>query len=148
MQGLYLSGHEISDLTPLAGLTELTFLALDGNNIEDICPIQDLYLLSRLVISQNQIANIDCLSQLFSLTDLLAGDNLITDITALAHLPLRWLLLDNNRVADINAMIADTGYRFGVMILEEMVFVTVLTESERNTIKSDRMLNFDELVYY
>lgn len=104
MQGLYLPGHEISDLKPLAGLTELTFLALDGNAIEDICPIKDLYLLSRLVVSNNNIQNIDCLSQLFSLTDLLAGDNRITDITALAHLPLRWLLLDNNRVTDLSPL--------------------------------------------
>ncbi|RAV08644.1 hypothetical protein DQG23_40755 [Paenibacillus contaminans] len=53
--------------------------------------------------------------------------------------------LDIGILEGINAIIADTGYRFEVMVVDEMVFVTVLTEPERKKLKEERMLIFDEL---
>lgn len=101
---LFVPGQGISDLTPLEPLMNITMLGLDHNQIENVCPLANLYQLHQLIISDNQITSIDCLSQNIHLTDLLIGNNKIQDITALAHLPLTWVNLDNNRITDVQPL--------------------------------------------
>ena len=40
---LYLDGNQITDVTPLTGLTKLTSLKLAGNPVEDYSPLADIY---------------------------------------------------------------------------------------------------------
>ncbi|WP_409343257.1 stalk domain-containing protein [Paenibacillus sp. MBLB4367] len=53
--------------------------------------------------------------------------------------------MDIGIIEDINAMIADTGYRFAVVSVDQTAFITVLTDKERKTIEVARMLPFDLL---
>ena len=78
--------NEINDLTPLAGLTNLTELDLSWNHITDITPLAGLTNLTRLNMSRNHIHDITPLAGLVNLTELLMTGNHVNDITPLANL--------------------------------------------------------------
>ena len=54
---LLLGGNSITDISPLGGLTSLTFLALDGNTITDIGALSGLTNLEFLSLRMNPITN-------------------------------------------------------------------------------------------
>ena len=56
---MHLYGNQISDISPLAGLTTLGELHLYGNQISDIAPLAGLTGLWRLGLGQNYITDID-----------------------------------------------------------------------------------------
>ena len=64
---LPLTMHKISDLSPLAGLTNLTELYLSYNKISDLAPLAGLTNLSRLELRDNNISD---LTPLVGLTNL------------------------------------------------------------------------------
>ena len=83
---LHLSGNQISDISPLSGLTELEFLSLGDNQITDITPLKDSVDLEALFIGNNQISDISVLSGLTKIDRLYIHGNPITDISALSGL--------------------------------------------------------------
>ena len=83
---LYLSDNNISDLTPLTQLTQLTELHLSENNISNLSPLSGLTQLTNLDLSWNKISDVTPLAQLTQLTELYLEFNLITDVTPLAQL--------------------------------------------------------------
>ena len=87
---LQLSDNEISTLTPLANLTELRQLDLANNEIRDLGPLANLNVLYSLVLETNQISDISVLPQLTNLQMLHIQPNPIQDVT-----PLRTLLKSN-----------------------------------------------------
>ena len=76
-----------------AALTTLTSLDLDGYpselglSITDVSPLASLTNLTMLDLSSNGIVDIAPLTSLTRLMQLDLGSNDITDVTALAHLP-------------------------------------------------------------
>jgi|GEM_PF-2833104 len=72
---LYLHENQISDVKPLAGLTNLTILNLDRNQISDVKPLAGLTNLTRLNLAGNQISDVKPLAGLTNLTDLAIGEN-------------------------------------------------------------------------
>ncbi len=58
MTRLDFRNNKISDLTPLAGLTELENLYLDSNEISDLSPLKDLAALRNLGLDSNDIADL------------------------------------------------------------------------------------------
>ena len=87
-EGRFINNNSISDLTPLAGLTQLTVLDLNSNAISDI----------------------SALSGLTNLVVLRLGANVITDITALSGLTnLVVLRLWDNNISDISPLVANRG---------------------------------------
>ena len=113
--------YSIADISPLAGLTKLTELALGDNNIADISPLSGLTNLWLLDLQSNSISDISALSGLTKLDFLKLGYNNralfdpdliptpensgITDISALAGLTnLRVLELQYNNISDISAL--------------------------------------------
>ena len=91
-EGRFINSNTISDLTPLAGLTQLTVLDLNGNAISDIT----------------------ALSGLTNLVVLRLGANVITDISALARLTnLVVLRLWDNNISDISPLVANRGLGTG-----------------------------------
>jgi internalin A len=87
--------HQISDISPLAGLTNLQQLCLNGNfQISDISPLSGLTNLLVLEMEGHQISDISPLSGLTNLLVLdLRGDG-FSDISALSSLVnLRELLI-------------------------------------------------------
>jgi len=111
-------GKRIIDISPLSGLTSLTFLNLADNSISDISALSGLTSLTFLELTGNSISDISALSGLTSLTDLVLGNNSITDIGALSGLTsLTTLVLGsvsvctpgsicrgNNSITDIGAL--------------------------------------------
>lgn len=83
---LLLREKGITDVSALAGLTQLRELEFYGNQITDVSPLAELTQLRELNLFGNQITNISALAGLTQLTELGLGDNKITDIRPLAKL--------------------------------------------------------------
>ena len=77
--------NSVSDLSPLAGLTNLTHLWLGDNSISDISALTGLTNLESLALGDNSISDISPLIGLTQLTHLWLGDNSISDISPLVE---------------------------------------------------------------
>ena len=77
------NSNAVKDLSPLAGLTQLTLLHLPGNSISDISPVADLTNLTWLNLWGNSISDIFPVAGLTKLTDFYLGDNNISDLSPL-----------------------------------------------------------------
>jgi serine/threonine protein kinase len=94
---LELMSRDISDISELAGLTNLGYLMLSFNNIIDISALAGLTNLEELNLSYNNIIDISTLAGLTNLEKLLLHSNNISDISALKGLTnLEALYLDDN----------------------------------------------------
>ena len=104
----WFNSNRISDLSPLAGLTQLTHLYLNDPNdriISDITPLTNLTQLSTLYLAHNIISDITPLTNLTQLTELSLGNNSISDIRPLAGLTqLVQLWIWNNSISDIRPL--------------------------------------------
>ena len=91
----------VSDLTPLANLTELQALSLMGDNISDLTPLANLTGLQALDLVENNVSDLTPLANLTELQSLyLIGDN-ISDLTPLANLTeLQSLYLIGDNISD------------------------------------------------
>ncbi len=105
LEAIYLPDNEISDISPLSRLTDLRTLVLDSNQISDISPLSGLTNLRFLSVGSNQISDISPLSKLNNLIDLGLSDNNISDIRPLSELNiLQTLALANNKISNISAL--------------------------------------------
>ena len=97
------SRGDLSDINPVAGLTQLVYLDLGGHQIRDISPIAGLINLSILQLGGNQLSDISPVAGLINLLGLTLGNQLSdSDITPLAGLTqLQQLSLGHNQVSDI-----------------------------------------------
>ena len=94
-----LSENEISNISPLQTLTNITWLSLLDNKITDITPLASLTNLETLYLNNNEISDITPLSSLTNLKTLWLHSTEITDITPLASLSnLKTLGLHNNKI--------------------------------------------------
>ncbi|MCL1903824.1 MAG: leucine-rich repeat domain-containing protein [Oscillospiraceae bacterium] len=101
---LRLYNNQISDVSPLSELKDLTSLSLLDNQITDISPLSGLKNLEELDLHINQISDISALSGLTKLKILSLNDNKITDISPLNELKkLEQLVLYTNPIADLEA---------------------------------------------
>ena len=82
------NSNSVSDISHLAGLTNLTLLNLGGNNISDIAGLRRLTDLIALVLSDNSISNISHLAGLIN---------------------LKYVSLVNNSISDLSPLTANTG---------------------------------------
>ncbi|MEG3979864.1 leucine-rich repeat domain-containing protein, partial [Microcoleus sp. T3B2] len=100
---LHLDSNQITDFSFLGSLTNLTTLHLDSNQITDISFLGSLTNLTTLHLDSNQITDISFLGSLTNLTTLDLNHNQITDISALRALTnLTTLILYNNQISDIS----------------------------------------------
>jgi len=102
---LSLENLGITDISPLAGMTQLSSLIISGNDISDITPLRGLTSLCVLNLSGNNIADLSPLRKLTNLTWLFLSDNNISDLSPLAALTrLTNLDLRNNRISNVMAL--------------------------------------------
>lgn len=73
--------NEITDISPISGLTNLTELHLNDNQIKDISSLSELTNLTELYLNNNQIKDISPFSGLTNLTGLFLRDNPIAQPT-------------------------------------------------------------------
>ena len=105
MTFLNLDNNQISNLNPLADLTQLTVLFVDGSQISGISPISGLTQLETLTLVDNQISDISPLAGLSQLTILSLSTNQISDLNPLADLTeLIGLYLTSNEISDIDPL--------------------------------------------
>ena len=105
LEWLDLYNNQITDLSPLAGLTKLEWLDLYNNKITDISPLAGLTKLWSLNLGDNQITDLSPLAGLTNLGGLNLWDNQITDLSPLAGLTnLDGLNLGDNQITDISPL--------------------------------------------
>ncbi|MBE9100776.1 leucine-rich repeat domain-containing protein [Vacuolonema iberomarrocanum] len=92
----------VTDLSPLASLTNLTELTLENTAVADLLPLANLTNLTRLQLRNNQITDLSPLADLTQLTWLSLKDNNITDLSPLASLTnLTWFEFGNSEITDL-----------------------------------------------
>ena len=102
LRELDLSGNAIADLSPLAALTGLRELDLSDNAITDLSPLAGLTGLEVLNLSGNQIQELWPLAGLTALQRLDLSDNRIEDIATLSELTgLEVLDLSGNQIEEL-----------------------------------------------
>ena len=107
---LDLSSRHLTDITALAGRTELRELDLRDNAIEDLWPLAGLRGLEALYLSGNQISDLRPLAGLRGLKVLDLAGNRISDLWPLSGLTeLRELDLADNAVADLGPLTGLAG---------------------------------------
>ena len=103
---LLLDDNNITDISPLSGLTNLTNLGLSINNITNILPLVDLTNLEVLGLWRNSVSDLSPLAGLTKLTGLYLGENSASDLSPLAGLTnLESLFLDANGISDLSPLV-------------------------------------------
>lgn len=103
---LYLSGNLLTDISPIAGFTELRVLDLSDNLISDIDELSDMTNLSSIKLNNNLITDFSNLTSITGLQEIDLHDNAITSIPPIA---LEWpnlvkLDLRNNVLTDTSGV--------------------------------------------
>ncbi len=97
--------NPISDVSPLAGLTQLTDLNLAGNDVSDVSPLAGLTQLTELYLWDTAVSDVSPLSALTQLTDLNLVRTGVSDVSPLAGLTqLTWLPLAGTGVSDVSPL--------------------------------------------
>lgn len=97
------SNKQLVDISPLAELTQLRVLNLGACHIQDISVLANLTQLEELTLYHNEIADIRPLENLTELTFLRINSNYITDITPLENLnQLETLWIHHNFITDVS----------------------------------------------
>ena len=105
--------------SPLAELTNLTFLHLQSNQIVDLSPLANLINLRELWINDNSVEDVTTLANLTQLTYLRLDTNQIRDISPLAHLTqLEELRIADNPFHDFTPLLELEGVELDIEISE------------------------------
>jgi hypothetical protein len=86
LETLWLYKNQISDLSPLKGLTNLKSLDLERNQISDLSPLAGLTNLKWLDLKRNQISDLIPLAGLRNLSSLTLNENFFSDLSPLKGL--------------------------------------------------------------
>ncbi len=106
LQGLYLDGNNILDISFLQGLTQLRTLVLSDNNISDIIFLKGLIQLRTLDLSNNKISDVAFLKRLTQLQTLNLSRNIVSKIDFIGRLTqLQNLSLSNNNISDYSFLV-------------------------------------------
>ena len=101
----WINSNEISNLSSLSGLTNLTRLRLDYNLISDVSALSGMTNLETLDLRSNTILDISALSGMTNLTWLWLKNNVISDVSALSGMTnLEVLVLRSNTILDISSL--------------------------------------------
>lgn len=102
---LNIGENQINDISILIKLTRLTFLDCNNNKISDISVLANLIELKYLSLWNNKISDISVLSNLKQLNHLNLWDNEISDVFNLSNITqLKYLDLDSNNISNISAL--------------------------------------------
>ena len=104
LRELEINRNTISDISPVRGLTNLTLLVFKGNQISDISPIAGLINLQGLYISDNPISDISLVRGLINLTHFDLHETLVTDLSPVAGLINLEHLGFGNNISDLSPL--------------------------------------------
>ena len=105
LEVLNLSCNQVSAVNPLAKLTNLRTLDLRYNQVNDVSPLAELTNLTLLNLRYNQVNNVSPLAELTNLTILDLENTQISDLSVLAGLTeLTEVNLKTNQISDISPL--------------------------------------------
>lgn len=105
LKELFLGPGDYSDLSPIAGLTQLESLRASINQVSDLKPLEGMTKLDRLDLGRTQVKDLKPLAKLTKITELQLDDTPVEDVSPLAALTgLETLSLKRTRVKDVSAL--------------------------------------------
>jgi internalin A len=97
--------QEVSDLSPLSGLTKMERLSFCGNKVSDISVLSEMNSLTGVFFFGNQVSDISPLSGKTDMSDLTIFANQISDISPLAGMTKMGMLrMEDNQITDISVL--------------------------------------------
>ena len=103
----------VSDVSALAGLTNLRFLHLGWTDVSDVSALARLTNLERLYLDNTAVSDVSALAGLTNLETLYLYETAVSDVSALARLTsLERLYLDNTAVSDVSALAGLTNLKW------------------------------------
>ena len=124
-----LPDNNISDVSPLTGLTDLTTLLIGGNNVSDLSPLSKLTNLTELWLESNSISVVSHLSGLPDLKELSLSDNNISDVSPLTGLTdLTTLLIGGNNVSDLSPLSRLTNLTYLILNTNNIANISALAK--------------------
>jgi flagellin-like hook-associated protein FlgL len=101
-----LQGSNISDITPLIGLTDVEQLKLNNNNIQDLSILSGLTKLDDIKLQNNNVNDVSPLAGLVNMRELWLNNNNLEDIKPLEHLSgmTGGLGLADNNISDLSPL--------------------------------------------
>ena len=101
LRHLILNDNLISDLSPIAGLTNLEALVLESNDVSDLSPIAGLINLEHIDFNANDVSDLSPIARLVNLRRIRTWGNPFSDLSPLAGLTkLEWLDICDARLQD------------------------------------------------
>jgi internalin A len=102
---VYLGGGALSDLSPLATLTQVEGLRASMNQVAIITPLAGMLQMDRLDLGRTQVRDLTPLKRMTKLTELMLDDTPIDDLSPLAGLAnLERLSIKRTRVTDVSPL--------------------------------------------
>ena len=103
---IFLGKGDLTDLTPLATLSQVVSLRATGNQVADITPLARMVHMDRLDLSHSVVSDITTIGQMADLTELSLDDTTVNDISPLAKLTkLEHLSIRNTGVKDLKPLL-------------------------------------------
>jgi internalin A len=113
LKELFLGPGKYTDLSPIAGATQLESLRASQNKVSDLAPLAKMTKLDRLDLGQTQVSDLSPLSKLVNLTELMLDGTQVSDIAPLAALTkLERVGLANTQVKDISPLASAKKLKF------------------------------------
>ncbi len=110
LQELDCSNNQITDLSPVAGLTNLQILDFYSTQITDLSPLSNLFNLQQLDCESTQVSDLSSLSNLFNLQQLNCSRTQVSDLSPLSNLAnLRELYCNSNQITDLSPVVGLTN---------------------------------------
>ncbi|MCY3742660.1 MAG: leucine-rich repeat domain-containing protein [Candidatus Poribacteria bacterium] len=106
LRWLAFSHNTVSDLSPIAKLTNLTFLWFEGSRqVSDISPLTRLTNLEKLHFSSNSVSDLSPIKGLINLTHLEFNWTSVSDLSILVELSnLEWFRMWGHAVSDLSPL--------------------------------------------
>lgn len=110
---IYLGGGELSDLSPLTGLTQVEGLRASMNRVAVITPLAGMLQMDRLDLGRTQVRDLTPLKRMTKLTELMLDDTPVDDLSPLVGLAkLERLSIKRTRVTDVSPLKALRKLKF------------------------------------
>lgn len=135
VSALHMKGNMVTDLSPLAGLTNLRYLYIARNFVRDLTPVETLTNLDTIDCTSNHVQSLTPLLKCTKLVEIYASTNKIEAVGELAELSkLSVLDISYNEVQDITALMMLSGLRqlyVNDNKIQSIQFVPVIASLER-----------------
>ncbi|MBM5705967.1 LPXTG cell wall anchor domain-containing protein [Listeria ivanovii] len=135
MKHITLGYNKIKDISALANMKDLEYLSIPGNQVSDLSPLSNLTKLNHIELEKNEISDISVLANLTNIDYLTLASNKISDISAVGNLTkLTYFAAKKNKIKDISALSNLTKLRLLDVSKNQISDVSALSKLKQITI--------------